>query len=156
MTNFRFKIMERGDLKRVLEIESISHSHPWTEKNFLDCIQAPYWNYVFLEESYESPIIGHCVVMPGVEELHLLNITIDPRYRRNKIATQALIALEKIGLEKGYLRVLLEVRKSNSLAIALYEQLAYRLIGARKDYYPMDSNHQSLREDAMVMEKIIR
>jgi ribosomal-protein-alanine N-acetyltransferase len=94
--------------------------------------------------------------MPGVEELHLLNITIDPRYRRNKIASQALIALEKIGLEKGYARVLLEVRKSNTLAIGLYEKLAYRLIGARKDYYPMDSNHQSVREDAMVMEKIIR
>jgi ribosomal-protein-alanine N-acetyltransferase len=156
MINFRFKILEQTDLKRVLEIESISHSHPWTEKNFLDCIKASYWNYVFLEESYESLIIGHCIVMPGVEELHLLNITIDPRYRRNKIASQALIALEKIGLEKGYARVVLEVRKSNSLAIALYEKLAYRLIGARKDYYPMDSNHQSLREDAMVMEKIIR
>ena len=148
--------MELLDLQRVLEIEAASHSHPWSKKNFEDCITQKYWNYVLLEDHENDPKqIGHCIVMPGVEELHLLNITIAPNFRRQNIATQALLAIENMGQKLAFAKILLEVRKSNIHAIKLYEKLAYHVIGNRKDYYSLEGNPSS-REDALVMEKIIR
>jgi ribosomal-protein-alanine N-acetyltransferase len=46
----------------------------------------------------------------------------------------------------------LEVRVSNTPAIALYESFAYQEIGIRKDYYPTKDGG---REDAKVMKKVL-
>jgi len=154
--NFQFRLMDKNDISHVCEIEVTSHLHPWSEKNFLDCLEQQYWNYVLFLESSPSQIVGHCIVMPGVEELHLLNITIHPDFRRQKIASRALSAIEDIGFTHHYLRMLLEVRRSNESAIKMYDSLGYVLIGARKDYYPMAKNSTFLREDALVMEKFLR
>jgi ribosomal-protein-alanine N-acetyltransferase len=154
--NFQFRVMEKSDITLVYEIETASHLHPWSEKNFLDCLEHQYCNYVLLEDSLPIQIVGLCIVMPGVEELHLLNITIHPHFRRQKIASRALSAIEEIGYRHNYLKMLLEVRRSNKSAIKMYEELGYMLIGARKDYYPMHKGDTFLREDALVMEKILR
>jgi ribosomal-protein-alanine N-acetyltransferase len=154
--NFQFRLMDKSDIIHVCEIEEASHPHPWSEKNFLDCLEHEYWNYVLLEVGSLNQTVGHCIVMPGVEELHLLNITIHPHFRRQKIASRALSALEEIGFTHHYLKMLLEVRRSNESAIKMYEQLGYNLIGARKDYYPLRNGDIFLREDALVMEKILR
>jgi len=154
--SFQFKVMELTDLTKVLEIEKISHSHPWSKKNFEDCIAQKYWNYVLLEDQADEPFyIGHSIVMPGVEELHLLNITIAPKFRRLNIATQALLAIENTAKKYSFLKILLEVRKSNIQAIKLYEKLDYQVIGTRKDYYSVEG-HPPSREDALVMEKMMR
>ena len=154
--NFQFRVMERSDVSHVVEIEKASHLHPWSEKNFLDCLEQQYWNYVLLDVGSLSQIVGHCIVMPGVEELHLLNITIQPDFRRQKIASRALSAIEDIGFTHHYLKMILEVRRSNESAIKMYDSLGYVLIGARKDYYPMGKDSTFLREDALVMEKVLR
>jgi [ribosomal protein S18]-alanine N-acetyltransferase len=155
LIEFRFAIMANHDLPMVVALEKVSHPFPWSEKNFLDCIENAYWNYVLVEND-SNHSLGHCIVMPGVEELHLLNITIGPQYRRSQIASRALRALEETALSKGYHRILLEVRRSNAAAIALYEKLAYQLIGARKNYYPADHHGVNTREDALVMEKVLK
>ena len=103
--------------------------------------------------------------MPGVSELHLLNITIDHAFRRHGIALRALQAIEKTSIEKAMFKIILEVRASNFAAIGLYEKLGYQTIGIRKDYYPYQLTSRdrtsevlqksSTREDAVVMEKTL-
>ena len=44
--------------------------------------------------------------------------------------------------------VLLEVRPSNTRALAIYERYGFKQIGRRKGYYPAANQ---LREDAIVM-----
>ena len=156
MTDFKFEIMDIKDLSKVVEIEKESHLFPWSEKNCLDCIDNSYWNYVLLDNSSERNILGHCIVMPGVEELHLLNITISPQYRRCQIASRTLNAIEETGGVEGYERILLEVRRSNTVAIDLYKKLGYQLIGARKNYYPSRNDDGKTREDALVMERVLK
>ncbi len=155
MMNFRFEVMQTTDLDSVMAIEELSQSNPWTKKNFIDCINEKYWNYLLVGEDNQHQVLGHCILMPGVDELHLLNISIDPQFRRNHIAWRALLAIEKTGNDNGYAKILLEVRRSNIAAVALYEKLGYLLIGARKGYYPKKDHDQSQREDALVMEKIL-
>jgi len=104
MTDFRFEILSLKDLDKVIDAEKRSHQFPWSEKNFKDCIDNAYWNYVLVDISAERNILGHCIVLPGVEELHLLNITICPEYRRENIASRTLFAIE----ETPYLKLLIE------------------------------------------------
>jgi len=151
MIEFEIQIMTKDLLPMVMEIEGESHIHPWTIKNFEDSIDAGYWAYVFRsKESQQKSILGYMVFMPGVEELHLLNITVSKIYRRNDIAKRALLGIEPIALEKNLTRIFLEVRVSNLSAIHLYRSLKYEEISLRKGYYP---SLNGLREDALVMSK---
>lgn len=153
MMPFEFRVMREDDLEQVLQTEHLSHLIPWTRINFQDCIQSNYWNYVLVQKG-SSQILGHCVVMPGFEEVHLLNITVHPQFRRQKIAISALNALEKTSLDRNIYKILLEVRQGNLAAITLYQQMGYQTIGSRKDYYPKSMLDKiALREDAVVMEK---
>ena len=147
--------MKEADLDVVCQLEFASHSHPWTNGNFLDSIKSGYWCYVLISTKSPSEILGHAVLMPGVDELHLLNITVSERYRRQKIAYRTLLAMEPIAKERLMGSIFLEVRKSNYSAIHLYQSLGYHELSIRKNYYASKTREGNAREDAIVMIKKI-
>lgn len=158
MIDFEISIMTVEDLPEVMKLESVSHSHPWTQKNFEDSIGSGYWAYVLKDKSrLSNPAqlspIGHAVLMPGVDELHLLNITVSKELRRQKIAQRTLKAMEPLAIERGLKQIILEVRVSNLGAIELYKSLGFQEIATRKNYYPASVG--SGREDALMMAKIL-
>jgi ribosomal-protein-alanine N-acetyltransferase len=65
------------------------------------------------------------------DECEILNLAVDPVYRRRGVA-RALLAAE---LESAPGRWFLEVRASNNAAIQLYSSAGFELIGRRPDYY---------------------
>ncbi|MEI7530598.1 MAG: ribosomal protein S18-alanine N-acetyltransferase [Betaproteobacteria bacterium] len=156
MFDFSIRKMKRIDLPHVLEIENLSHSHPWTLGNFEDSMNCNYWCYVFLENKLSEEIIGYSIFMPGFEELHLLNITIKENFRRMGVAQSVMLSVEPIAIKKKLIKILLEVRMSNLGAINLYQLLGYRGIGHRKDYYPSKKSVDGAsKESAIIMEKIL-
>ena len=87
--------------------------------------------------------------MKGVDEVHLLNITVAPDYQRQGWAQMLLDALTLWARGQGGAQWLwLEVRTGNVRAIEVYEAHGYRRVGLRKNYYPAV---QGQREDAVVM-----
>ena len=56
---------------------------------------------------------------------------------------------EKAARQKKALRILLEVRPSNYVALALYESIDYKETGRRKAYYSDNG------EDAILMTKLL-
>jgi ribosomal-protein-alanine N-acetyltransferase len=97
---------------------------------------------------------GYCILYPAVDELHLLNITIDPALHRNGIGSRVMQAIEGIAVQQKMSRIILEVRPSNIPAVKLYERMGYAIIGVRRAYYPADEV-TGKREDAGVMAKSI-
>jgi ribosomal-protein-alanine N-acetyltransferase len=97
---------------------------------------------------------GYCILYPAVDELHLLNITIDPALRCNGIGSRVMQAIEGIAIRQKMSRIILEVRPSNIPAVKLYERMGYGIIGVRRAYYPADAV-TGQREDAGVMAKSI-
>lgn len=142
------------DLEAVLRIEAGAYSHPWTRINFIDSISS---NYVFLglfdssESTQDSSIIGYFVAMKGVDEMHLLNLTVAQSYQRRGFAKYLLNALRDwaVGHELNW--IWLEVRASNHAAIALYTSYGYLKSGERKNYYPLGLKGSNQREDALLM-----
>ena len=94
-------------------------------------------------------------MFPAVDELHLLNITVNSAVRQRGIGTCLMTSIENIARQSHYQRIILEVRASNLVAIKLYERLGFEHIGQRKEYYPLDAL-LGVREDAKVMAKSLK
>lgn len=154
--DLRLLPMALRDLTEVIEIEQQSHVSPWTLGNFTDSLEAGYWAYCLRQLSVddEKPdsLLGYCVLMPALDELQLLNITVHPSFKRQGLAKKIMKVIEDAAQAKSFQDIFLEVRVSNAPAIALYESFAYQEIGIRKDYYPLKDGG---REDAKVMKKVL-
>ena len=96
----------------------------------------------------DAELLGYLVAMPGVDEMHLLNVTVAPACRRQGHARHLLDQLSAATRERGLGAIWLEVRASNGSARRLYQSLGYVEQGVRRAYYP--AGH-SLREDAVLM-----
>ena len=159
-----FLPMQAADLDEVLKIESVSHIHPWTRGNFSDSLAAGHWAYCIrpqvdqaVKGSYLDPAIlwAYCILFPAVDELHLLNITVVPHLRKLGLGQRMMAAIEGVAVQQKMPRIILEVRPTNTAALALYQKLGYEQIGVRKNYYPA-SLETGAREDALVMAKSIK
>jgi ribosomal-protein-alanine N-acetyltransferase len=85
--------------------------------------------------------------MRGVDEVHLLNITVEPAFQGQGWGRIMLDALALWSRAQGAQWLWLEVRASNARAQEVYQRHGYRRVGERRNYYPADQG----REDAIVM-----
>jgi ribosomal-protein-alanine N-acetyltransferase len=132
-------------LDAVLQVEKRAYSHPWTRGNFVDSQHAGYEVQLLLGD---TRLLGYFVAMEGVEEVHLLNITVAPEFQRQGWARLMLDALCVWSRGRAAKWLWLEVRKSNTRAAEVYRRYGFKLVGERKNYYPA---HTGQREDALVM-----
>jgi ribosomal-protein-alanine N-acetyltransferase len=137
-------------LDALLALEQAVYPFPWTRGNFVDSLAAGYPSQVLY--SAQGELLGYFIAMEGVEELHLLNITVAPAVQGRGHARFMLDELVALCRAKGALQLWLEVRESNAHARAIYEHCGFAHIGVRRGYYPASrSTHPSGREDAVVM-----
>ena len=80
-------------------------------------------------------------------EADIMNVAVDPAYRRQGIAEQLLLRLEQDLKDEDVHSLTLEVRPSNTPAVSLYEKLGYKQVGCRRGYY----HHP--KEDALILRK---
>ena len=141
----RLEPLTEAQLDDVLRVEQSAYSHPWTRGNFVDSLKADYQVMTLMGG---DTLLGYFVAMEGVEEVHLLNITVAPEFQGQGWAVLMLDALALWSRGRGAHWLWLEVRASNNRAQQVYERYGYRRVGERKNYYPA---HPGQREDAVVM-----
>ena len=146
MSTPQFFRLSFADVDRVLEIEQQVYSHPWTRGNFHDSLY--HSHEMFGLQSAGENLIAYYVLMPVVDEMHLLNFAISAQYQGLGYARTVLDHLCASAREQQFISLLLEVRLSNLRAISVYTQYGFSEIGRRKAYYPVADN---MREDAIVM-----
>ncbi len=132
-------------LDAVLDIEKVAYSHPWSRGNFMDTLAAGYQAQVLLGG---REVIGYYVAMLGVDEAHLLNLTVAPAFQQQGWARVLLDALGLWARARGAQWLWLEVRMSNLRAQKVYAAHGFQRVGVRKRYYPAAAG---TREDALVM-----
>ena len=135
-----------GDVDEVFALETSVYPHPWTRGNFIDSLSSGYNSWTLRDGA--GALVGYFLLMPIVDEAHLLNVAVaKPRQR----AGLGLYLLDKVcACARGLAMdsILLEVRPSNLRALKVYAQYGFHEIGRRKAYYPA---HNGQREDALVM-----
>ena len=144
----RFEPLRLGDalaLDRLMEVENRAYAVPWNYANFTDGLQSGYLVQRLLAE---DQLLAYYVAMKGVDEVHLLNLTVAPEYQRQGWAHLCLDNLAAWSHAQGAKCLWLEARASNARATAVYEKFGFRRVGHRKAYYPTGT---PMREDATVM-----
>jgi len=139
------RTMTPENLDAVMAIEQAAYSHPWSRGNFRDSLN-PLFDAQCLWLGDE--LLGYFLAMHGVEEMHLLNITVAPAHQGEGWGHMMLDALSLISRNVGAQTLWLEVRQSNARALQVYERYGFVRVGLRKDYYPADRQQ---REHAVVM-----
>ena len=139
-------------LSEVARVEHSAYKHPWTLGNFNDSLNAGYLAQLLTAgESPGATLLGYFVAMKGVDETHLLNLTVAPAYQRQGWARVMLDALALWSRGHNAQWLWLEVRASNRHAKAVYAHYGFREVGLRKGYYPAGGSLLNPREDAIVM-----
>jgi len=134
------------DLTGVAAVEQTAFTFPWSRGNFEDSLKSGHLGIVLRDGG--NDVAGYLILMPVVDEMHLLNVTIAPVWQRQGLGRWLLRLAVALTLAHGFGSLLLEVRPSNTGAIALYRRVGFAEIGRRKRYYPAENN---TREDAVVM-----
>jgi ribosomal-protein-alanine N-acetyltransferase len=135
------------DLPQVIGIERRVFPTPWSLAMFVlelskqsgICLAA-----TTVDTSGEQRLVGYLICSRYDTVWHIMNVAIDSDHQRQGIASALLAELyERVGDSQA--RFTLEVRRSNSVAIHLYEREGFRAAGMRRRYY------QDNGEDALVM-----
>jgi dihydroorotate dehydrogenase electron transfer subunit len=148
MDSLTFYAVSPRHLSQILDIERKSFASPWDIQTFLSTMEDRRTAGMVAVE--KGRIIGYCFAISLTNMLHILNVAIHPEFRRKGVARKLLLDVlfsEKI---KGKMYAVLEVRKSNVPAMALYENLGFVHVSTWHSYY-RDTN-----EDANVMVKDLR
>jgi ribosomal-protein-alanine N-acetyltransferase len=138
--------MTEADLDEIAAVERDAYEFPWSRGNFEDSLRNGYFGICMRHVT--GVLIGYCVLMPVVDEMHLLNLCVAPRAQGSGAGLALLREAVRITRGKGLSGLLLEVRPSNLRALRLYERFGFATIGRRKNYYPA---RRHSREDALVM-----
>lgn len=133
--------------EEVAEIAKSSLPEHWSLKGVQDVLRYDHNVYYVAYDREEGRVVGFAGIMLIAEESELLNIAVDLAFRGQGIGQ---MLLDKVLLEaanRGAVRMLLEVRRSNHSAIRLYTKNCFKEIGERKGYY------QNPVEDALIMDR---
>ncbi len=135
--------MKSGDLPAVVEIEKASFTTPWSEISFFNELKKPNSFQKIAKKGGE--IAGYICAGWTIDEGHVLDVAVHPKYRRLGIASMLVsLAIERFR-EEGCRFVFLEVRDSNEPAKSMYGKFGFEVLGTRKNYYVSPS------EDAVIM-----
>ena len=137
--------MNKDHVSQIAQLEAQCFSDPWSEKSIASELENPLSLWLVAEEN--GQVFGYVGSQTVLDESDMMNVAVDPRFRRQGIA-RALIETLIAELAKMGSRCLrLEVRVSNENARALYERMGFRQLGLRKNYY------HNPKEDALILGK---
>jgi len=97
----------------------------------------------------DEEVLGFIAARSTLDEVHINNVAVRPRFRRRGIGRALLERVLMEGARMGARKAILEVRAGNAAAQALYGRQGFEVVGRRRDYYadPL--------EDALVMSALI-
>ena len=138
--------MEVDDLNRIVDLERLCFSSPWSKDDFLyELNENPFGYYVVLKEV--DKILAYLGLWMDEERAQITTIGVDPEHRGKGYAKTLMVHMLDVCSSKGVKIYSLEVRVSNQAAISLYQRFGFIQVGLRKAYY--QDNH----EDAYLMIK---
>ena len=132
-------------LSQIEQIEQACFSMPWTRSQLAAQLDPD--RHIFLAAVQDGKVLGYVGMMYVLDEGYIANVAVAPEARRQGVGRALIAALLSRAETMGLAFVTLEVRPSNTAAIALYSAFGFESVGRRKKYYDKPS------EDALLMTK---
>ena len=132
-----------NELSAIAEIENLSINPPWSYKAICDFSE--YDTNRIITAKVDDIVAGYITYSVIIDEVQIANVAVHPDFRRKGIGEKLLQHLIDESKNSDMLLITLEVRKSNTPAIKLYEKCNFSEVGIRKNYY------KNPTEDAILM-----
>ena len=135
--------LQERHVRAVARIERRVFPDPWSESLVRAELDNALSRWFVLESGRE--VLGYVAVMNIAGEVHVTNVAVVPEYRRRGLARLLLSRAIAYARAAGAFCMTLEVRESNTPAIALYRSFGFVPVGLRPRYY------QDPQESALLM-----
>lgn len=135
-------------LEGAAELERLCFSSPWSV-NSLKLLTNDGIGVGFVCE-LDGKVVAYGGMLVAVDEGQITNIAVHPDYRRRGLASTVLNSLMRHAKSCHADSVTLEVRASNTAAIALYKKAGFAEVGRRRGFYTKPT------EDAVIMTVRVR
>ncbi|MDR1242580.1 MAG: ribosomal protein S18-alanine N-acetyltransferase [Deltaproteobacteria bacterium] len=132
---YKFRILTEEYLDSVLELEKAAFSTPWTREQYSLLLKSGACK-LFGAVSGKTVLAYAAVSMArAAGELEIYNIAVNADKRRFGIGKKLVKTILDAASAVNIFRAVLEVRVSNTAALALYESLGFKPAGKRRNYY---------------------
>jgi len=127
-----------------MQIERSSFPDPWKETEFLDCLKQRHVTGRTL--SRRGSVLGFVVYGIHRQRIQILNLAVDPVYRRQGVATKLINALKECLVPPHTCRrIRTEVRETNLGAQLFFKKQEFKAVKILRNFY------DGTDEDAYVM-----
>ena len=145
MVNFTLRSAQPEDAPALATLEKALFSEPYSAASCASLIASPL-SLATLAVGEDGTVLGYLLAQFIAPEGELFTIATRKDCRRCGIARALMRHLLCEARARGCTVLYLEVRVSNTAAIALYKAFGFKAIGTRRDYY------RAPREDACIMQ----
>ena len=147
MNNIKIVPMNADHLESLEQLERICFSRPWSRKMLAEELENQCAAFLVAEDAVTGDVLGYAGLLVAADEGYITNVAVDPSRRRQGVAAQLLQVFDNFALGNQLAFLTLEVRPSNTAAIALYQGFGFREVGRRRNYYDLP------KEDALILTK---
>lgn len=147
MKHIKIVPMAAEHLNDVAALELACFSRPWSRQMLAEELDNQCAAFLVALEPETEKVIGYAGLLVAADEGYITNVAVDPSRRRQGVAAQLLQVFDNFARGNQLAFLTLEVRPSNTAAIALYQGFGFREVGRRRNYYDLP------KEDALILTK---
>ena len=133
MDNFSISPMCIKDLDEIKTILCSDFDDFWNYNTFKSELENTNSHYIIAKTN--GKIVGFAGIWDGIDQMHITNIVVHKKYRKNKIGSKLLEQLIILTKQYNHKFLTLEVNEKNIIAQKLYLKYNFKILGKRKNYY---------------------
>lgn len=141
--------MNADHLDELERLERICFSRPWSRRMLAEELDNACAAFLVAQDD-DGTVLGYAGLLVVADEGYITNVAVFPEYRRHGIAAQLIQVFLDFAQANQLAFLTLEVRPSNTAAIALYSGFGFTEVGRRKNYYDLP------KEDALIMTRFFQ
>ncbi|MDR0968597.1 MAG: ribosomal protein S18-alanine N-acetyltransferase [Holosporaceae bacterium] len=143
------RIVSAKDSESLAEVHKKCFDDGWSAESFFNMLSSDvFFGFVYEKSSIDGFIIGKIVC----DEVEIITFCVIPQFRNQGIGGALIKRVHNYAASRSASKIFLEVAEDNAAARKLYENLGYKKIAERKEYY----NTKEGQKNATVMEKALR
>ncbi|MCI8671740.1 MAG: GNAT family N-acetyltransferase [Bacilli bacterium] len=131
------------DIPRINELGELLHENYSKLNKINEMLDDGYSKVIVYEK--DGIILGFISAVHLYDTCDIVDLIVDPKYRRKMVATN-LIGYLISDLGENLKLITLEVAKHNEVAIKLYEKFGFEIVSLRKKYYKNDDAYLMARK----------
>ena len=139
--------MNADHLEELEKLERICFSRPWSRKMLAEELENQCAAFLVAQDSITQQVMGYAGLFAMAHEGYITNVAVFPEFRRQRVEAKLIAVFENFARGNKLAFLTLEVRPSNTAAIALYKGFGFEEVGRRKNYYDLP------KEDALILTK---